>query len=65
MLMGSLALGSGPKEFKGGAWKLLVPDLVTTLIYGSSGMAEFGGIGVRIHLEFLYRVLAELVGSAP
>jgi len=31
---------------------------------GAAGVAEFGGICVGIDLELLYRVFAELVGSA-
>ena len=31
----------------------------------SASMAELGGITAGIHLEFLYRIFAELIGSAP
>ena len=51
------------KEFKGGAVEIVSAGLGDDVNYCSSGMAEFGGIRVGIHLEFLDRVFAELVGS--
>ena len=53
------------EEFKGRAVKCVATGFGDHVNHRSASMSQLGGITAGIHLEFLYRIFAELIGSAP